>query len=907
MQTPLIGKCEQFIGGSWVDVSSRVSWMENPISISRGLSDSGDPTPGSMTLVMKNDDGAITPGLSAEIRRNCATIPCPTSTTGWSSNNAALYVPTFDATGGRRGTGARLFTRAASSPSSVIASCFAAGLAGWTVGDRVSVTPDDMWITSVYVKADVIFTASVSVGFFDASNVQVGSPVTGSVVTGAANTWAILTVAAVVPAGATNFGIQTVLVSKASGSTVGGEQVWMCDALYEKTTIQGAYFDGTYSPEGVLVPAWTGAVGTSVSTLSGVGASLTRWRPIRLNVWANSAYRQRFYGFVDSEALSWPTGDAAFCQVTLTAVDLVALAAVRTLRSVAVEATAAKSPIAYWPLTDAETLSAADQSGNRRPGLDVQQQGTGGAIGWGSGTALRTDLTNGLTFTPASDNGVYLASPEGIDLPAAWSLSVWISPAAKDGYVCQVGSDGYQIGIWYDTSTQKLSAVETVGDEDSSVDYVLSTTTATWSPGIETLTVTATTVKLGSSGTTGTRHNSDQMVGSRVSVGGSLTDPPSRQQMYSGEVKHLAIWSGAVPANTATDILTGPSGLSTVSGIITEALSWAGLSGSVTTRGTNQAAVLPSTEGATVASLMGDLGRGSLARVAANLTGGVNVTAWDYSPTPVAGPAGEIDPDVEWVANPDADVTQATMVWPDGGSYTVTDSPDRPVDLPGVLPMPAGRSVAEWVVNAPVGDPRLPDAGYDLLTLPDATVAALCTLDVGDLLTASNLPPQLPSASQTSIVDSFTETVGANQWSMRMATSPDPRSQLMIVGDATRGVVGAGYLTAPLGTGRSASGVWLAGEAITAAALNSRQYSGTMVQSGTVTISPGVANTNNSTTVTFPTAFPTTPKVVVVQLTSVPWTVAKGYCVSSVSTTGFTAWAYRTDVTAPILHWLAVV
>ena len=498
-----------------------------------------------------------------------------------------------------------------------------------------------------------------------------------------------------------------------------------------------------------------------------------------------------------------------------------------------------------------------------------------------------------------------MASSEGIDLPASWSLSIWVGPAAKDGYVCQVGNDGYSIGIWYDTSAKKLSAVETISDEDSTVDYVLSTTTATWTTGIETLTVTPTGAKLGSSGTTGTRHNSDQMLDSRVSVGGALTDPPSRQQMYSGEVKHAALWSGSVPANVASDILTGPSGLTTVQGIVTTALGWAGLSGTVTTRGTDQATVTPAIEGATVAALMGDLGRGSLGRIAADRSGGIVVTAWDYSPSPVTAPAGEIDPDVQWAADPEADVTQATMSWPDGSSYIVTDSADRPTDLPGVLTQAAGRSVTEWVVKAPAGAPRFPDASYDLLTLPDATVAALCGLDVGDLISIGSLPTQLPSSSQTSIVDSFAETIGVDQWMLQMSTSPDPRDQIFKAGDATRGVVGAGYLAAPFGAGGGA-GAWKAGEPVDAARLNARQYAGVMVQAGRVTLSP-VANTPTSLTVTFPTAFAAAPSAVVVTpVTDKPSTEVGGYCVSGITTSGFTLWGLRTTTTPIDFDWLAV-
>lgn len=700
MQTPLVGKCEQFLNGAWVDLSARVPWLATPVSISRGLDDSGAPTAGSMTLTFDNNDGALTPG----------------------------------------------------------------GAGAW-------------------------------------------------------------------------------------------------------------------------------------------GPHLVRWRPIRVNVWASGAWRQRFYGFVDSEPLSWPTGDAGICVVTVTAVDLAARAAVRPLRSIAVEATAAKSPIAYWPLTDAGPTVATDQSGLGRPGLDVQQWGSGGEAGWGSGVALPTDMSGGLVLTPASDNGVYLRSSLGIDLPASWSLSIFPTPAAKDGYVCQVGGDAYSIGIWYDTSTKKLSAVETMLDSSGDpVDYILSTTTGTWTGGMETLTVTSSTVKLGSSGTTGARHTSDQMLGSLVSVGGAMAVESGRARMYSGEVKHAALWAGSVPAGVASDILTGPSGLGTVQGIISTTMTWAGLPGSVTTRGTNLAAVTPAIEGATVAALMGDLSRGSLGRIAADRSGGITVTSWSYMPTPVVAPAGEIDPEVQWVADPEADVTQATMTWPDSSSYVVTDSSDRPTDLPGVLPRIAGQSVAEWVVKADAVAPRLPDAGYDLLTLPEADVVALCSLDVGDLVTTPGLPGQIPSSSQTSIVDSFAETIGADRWMLRMVTSSDARERAFLVGDATRGVVGAGYLAGPLGSG--SDGAWRAGEPVDAAALNARQFPGTPMQCGSVTITP-TAGADTSQAVAFPAAFPAAPRVVVTPSTAAPWTEVKGVSVDGVSTTGFTLWIRSTTATPILVYWAA--
>jgi hypothetical protein len=60
----MLGKCEQYIDGAWVDMSARVPWLTTPASIARGLDESGAPTAGTMTLVAENRDGALTPGGS---------------------------------------------------------------------------------------------------------------------------------------------------------------------------------------------------------------------------------------------------------------------------------------------------------------------------------------------------------------------------------------------------------------------------------------------------------------------------------------------------------------------------------------------------------------------------------------------------------------------------------------------------------------------------------------------------------------------------------------------------------------------------------------------------------------------------------------------------------------------------
>lgn len=637
---------------------------------------------------------------------------------------------------------------------------------------------------------------------------------------------------------------------------------------------------------------------------------MTRYRPVRISSYINSVWRPRHYGFITEQPLTFQGEQGAVCLVTWSTIDLFGMAALRPLRSVAVETVAAAGPVAYWPLTETESAAAADQSGNSRPGLAVQQWKTGGQVAWATGAVLPADSSGGIVFTPQSDAGVFLRTDNTIDLPASWSLSVMPTPAAKDGYLVQVGTDSYSIGIWYDTSTKKLSAIETKLDNDGDpIDYVLSTTTGTWAGGMETLTVTATTVKLGSSGTTGTRHNSDVMLGSLVSVGGALAVESGRARMYSGEIKHLALWTGTVPAAVTTATLTnGPAAMLLMSTAIQRVLSWAGLTVTVNTLGTDQPVVLVKSDGVTAFELIDAYARGSLARIFCAGDGTVTVRAYDYTSTAITATAGVIDPNIEW-ADPEGDVTSATMTWPDGAVYTAsrTVAGNRSgVDLPGVLTPATGRSVADWVVASSSSDPNFARAPFDLLTLPNSEMYPLALLDPGSILIVPGLPSQLPAASQRGEVGTITETVSATSWDVEVTVSADARSRLLVVGDATRGEIDAGYLAAPFGVG--IAGQWRAGDEITAAKLNGSASAAVSVQTGALSITPTTANTPESQSVTFPVAFPSAPSAVV--LTPVDMAVGSnitGWSATSITTTGFLAWACRTNLTPVYLQWVAVL
>lgn len=641
--------------------------------------------------------------------------------------------------------------------------------------------------------------------------------------------------------------------------------------------------------------------------------NVVRFREIRFSEFLNGAWRYRFWGYVDSEPLAWGNSVGTDCRVNLTAIDAIAMLSRKPLRSVAVEATAARSGlIGYWPLTEGDTVAATDQSGKGQPSLTVTQYGTGGEIAWSSGVILPTDSTGGIVFTPAGDNGQYLLSSNVIDLTSTWYVTVLVTPGAKDGYVFQIGTSSYSIGVWYDTSTDKLSAIETKVDSDGDpIDYVLSTTTNTWSGGaMEILTVTPTTVKLASSGTTGTRHSSATMLDSLVAVGGGFSVESGRERMYSGEVKHFALWSSssAWGSTLTSDQTGGPAALTLLSTAVVKLAAWSGLTLTATVIGDDRVLSMPRIEGMTAADLFTQFMQGTLSRIAAGRDGSIRIAGFDYLPTAVTAPSGVIDSTVEWAGDPEGNVSEATVSWADGTQYVAKSSnAGQARDIPGVVPGSGGRSVADWVVATSAAPPRVPVAPFDLLTITTANAHALAMLDFGDLLSVPGLPVQLPSTTQGGIVDAFIETIGADIWTASIPTSNDSRGRMMIVGDAVEGRVTAGYLAAPLGpVVDDTNSDWHAGDEVTHTNLNAAAWTSTQMQVGIATVTP-IANTVTTLFVTFPTPFTgTTPVVVLTPIDSRPGTEIDGYSVSGITTAGFNIHLLRTNTLTTYISWAAV-
>lgn len=901
----MLGKLEQYIGGAWLDMSSRVSWLDSPVSISRGVSEDGTPQAGTMTVVIENSDGALTPGKApSEVRRNLAPVPRADASWGVSYATGGAGTSTL-VTDARWQGGVARRAQVTTVPSSgnpyirtsaALLPILAVGET-WTIAFRYALsgggTINNVWVggsNAPVVTYGLLQTIDNGDGTFTA--------------------WRTATCTSL---GAGDGSFQAYISLNSVGLTTSTD-FWAGDLLCEKTDIYGGYFDGGFTPDGGTAPSWTAAANGSASVLTTVGASLVRWRPIRLSAWANGAWRPRFYGYVDSESLSWPTGVAEYCVVTVTAIDVIGRLSAGSLRGISAEVVLATSPIAYWPLTE----SGANLSGVSWADLAEVVVGEGGELSYGAGKKLPADTAGALVAKPADvDNWTFAQSPD-FSLPATWSLSVYFTPSADGdfGSIVEVGTDDRWVAIYWDPAVRKCKAYVwhsdpavglqsiAIGESSSAIPVgSLVRETLTYSGGG--------TYKLGSasSSVTATIVWSSEAAELPSTVQASVAGGSQSSGWVTpltGEVSHVAIWSGALPS-LPTGLLPSAS---TIEAWVSQLAAWAGVPlVSVTTRGTDRTVVTPEISGSSAAAVLGVLAQGSLSRIAADTAGGLVVTSWDYLPAPIAMPSGEIDPGVTWAAEPDGSPTLVLVTWPDGSTYRAVQSLERPVDLPGVLPAVAGASVAEWLTRVDQAPPRIPDAAYDLVSLPDATQATLCGLTIGDRLSIGMLPPQLPGPgpypSQVSIVDAITETIGADQWAVGLQTSPEVRGNLFIAQNPVAGMLNAGFVAAPFGPEVN-GGPWKPGEEVTAFRLNLRHYGGPDCQTGSANVTP-VANVDTSLAVTFPTAFSSAPKVILTPNVTTPFTQLVGISVASVTSTGFVIWVRRTNSTGFPVRWVAVL
>jgi hypothetical protein len=412
---------------TWTDITQRVDQVRG-VTISRGASDELSETqPGTATLTLDNQDGALTPGNAASpffpfVRRNApirisqAVIP---SRTGSAPYPLAMLGDDFD-------------------NNRIDATVWGGNFGG---------------VTEANGRARIPCTSGVFAGYQTARAWKL----TGSQV-------AVKTATLPVAGAATACTAGVFVNSATAGTRIGFEHNRVSGQISFKSDV--GYFDGaaavlTYDP---IQHGWLRireASGTVYWETSGDGYAWTVRRTLATPAWVvadqvtfsmesnrdagtadafevdlvGATVKPRFYGMVNEFPVDW---EGLLSTVTISCTDLFKrLNRLPALRSMAAEEIIELTPMVYYPLTeDSTSTTAGDIGGNGAPSLAITQAGAGGTL-----------ALSGADGPPATSEQVPVFTPS--TATAGKWLSVDLGPQFEDPpmfqYLC--------FEAWFKTTT----------------------------------------------------------------------------------------------------------------------------------------------------------------------------------------------------------------------------------------------------------------------------------------------------------------------------------------------------------------------------------------------------------------------------------------------------------------------
>jgi hypothetical protein len=528
----------------------------------------------------------------------------------------------------------------------------------------------------------------------------------------------------------------------------------------------------TRGRENELVPISSGECSFSLQNNDGIFSQgvagaypVKRFVPVRV-----STSGRRFTGYVDAWTVGLSQrGKLSDCQVRC--VDRSTLDSLKALAAHTHEVIEQLAPLAYWDLTGEFTGTSVP--GGAAAGLIPRYAGvSGGQLGWGSGEAVAADDASGVRFTPAL-NDTTQAMEGGYRLeakytpPASYSLILIYGKAEQDGPMLRMG------GVRIDT-------------QGGGAEYVPGTGARMPLTGnVEVASVNGSGVVLSSDPTRSFQTVSTAAASTQV--GGTLT---GTTPAWSGaSVSHVAVVPYIAPGSMdaiVRRLSAAPDAVETVIGNLLS-LSGAG-SATVIRQGLALQVRGMSTGGQSAQAIIDQLAGGSLGRYHVDRNGAPTWLSYDYAPAAVSQPADAgVLPSLIYEVDVSAWVSDVTTSLPSGGSWTASDATGlarASLDVQHALPTDAeARAVASTIVYRSNELPRLKGVTFDLLRLASGQVATLLALDIGHLLTLTNLPPQVPSP-QTVVVEGIAETLTEASWQLSLTTSPAPSFDWFAWGDA---------------------------------------------------------------------------------------------------------------------------
>jgi len=500
-------------------------------------------------------------------------------------------------------------------------------------------------------------------------------------------------------------------------------------------------------------------------------------RPLRISMLVGGTYKPRFWGKIQSWSVSWLDDNAVSSITTVVASGLLGSFPQYTLRSAASELVRRAAGVEYhWPLLDTE--------GPCQPLIGTVTLTDNGGTGYGGGGLLPMDEgTDTHPLLVSSSGKLKLTSGPLALSTAAWNLGlVLLAAPTAAGSILQMvclylAGTAFQTGM-----TLKWNATYGFYLDDGAggtYGYILPTK---W-PVMLMISGAATSSLLSAQSADGTYWSTvaqppagtlSQLILNPTLSGGAQWPPA-----------HLMVSSNQLPD---PQLLLGTR--STTAGA---ASTLSALAGGPTVAGLPAAsALLPALDGRDASDALEALVTGMGARLVDALDGTLTWVPFPPSGAVVTVPAGELDPSATWETSDVGWLSDCTISWADGTSWTATraDGKRQSRSIEGVHSSQAqDRSYASFLVNTASSNPRLAEVAFDLATLTEAQRTTLAALTVGSRIKLTSLPTQMPS-TLTLIVEGIDEAITEASWTITLKCSPDVYSRLLVLGDATQGVLG---------------------------------------------------------------------------------------------------------------------
>lgn len=760
---------------AWESMES-VTALEQGLSWNRGRSDENNTvSPGTLSLVLRNDDGAFTPGRAASSRYPNVTI------------------------------GKRVRVRArASSSAGNFATAENASFEGGTVGN---------WTGTIFSLTSSTVANSSTRAFDGTKSLLVSWPASGTsgagvfvdgltigrTYTASAYVW--------VPAGSPSVQLRVLFVA---GGTSASAAAWTRVSVTFTATSTTHFVYCQAAPTGAGQQAWVDAL--QVDEGSAAVTFTTSAVPI--------------YGMFDGIITSLsPVFDEHGSRVVVSASDITAaLGDTNLMRSMVEEQILSDGATTYYPLGEPEgSTTAGDVAGyNTPPVIAATQRGSGGTLAFGAGTGPGTDGLSAPLFTPASTTqGLYLsgnaASPTSLwgsqSIVGDVTVEAFVNTStAADQMLVKIGDDGGSYLSLETTAASKLKCVAYEGGTAITLGTVTSASNVTGGTKHVAVTVevvgTSATMTLyldgSSAGTAAWTQSTGLLYFYRnIRVGGSSVDP-----LFTGTISHVALTPSAL---TSSDILDHRNaGITGFSGDLsgTRASRILGFrlpTGLISTEAGTSTIGAQDTANQTILDAVQDVAESERGIVFASGSGVVTFhgRAHRYNATTALSVDAETDLGSsdfalglsdQFLVN-DATVTRragATARAVNTSSVTAYGTYTQSLSVVVDSDTQAANIATNLANRNAFPTPRVSDLTFDLLTTTTAGLdALLLAAEIGDRCNVTGLPSTAPTTTLQLFIEGVSGSISDDEFRLTFTTSPADTTSVWILGDSTYGVLGS--------------------------------------------------------------------------------------------------------------------